>query len=254
MWLAAAAPVPESVITSGEFVALLTTVTLPERLPADAGANVTVKEVDCPTARLRGNTIPFVLKPAPLSLTCEMETLEFPVFVSVRVCVALVPMVRLPKESEVGFTDSCEEDATPEPLRGILKPGFVALFVSVRLPERLPAEAGVKPTLNVAEPPAATASGKVNPDKLNPDGLIEAWVTLRVPEPGFCTVMVCVLVTPTVTFPKATLEGITVIRGFTPEPLIGIVAGEFVAVLTTLTLPETLPVAVGAKLAVSERL
>lgn len=66
--------------------------------------------------------------------------------------------------------------------------------------------------------------------------------------------IVCVLVTPTATFPKATLEGLTEIIGFTAVPLTGIVAGELVAVLTTLTLPETLPAAVGANLAVSERL
>ena len=254
MEICACAPVPLRVIATGEFVALLTTVTLPERLPVEAGAKVTLKVVDCPAARLSGNAIPVTLKPAPLALTCEMETLEFPVFFSVTVCAVLVPVVRLPKLSDVGFGDSCKADATPDPLRGILKAGFVALFVSVRLPERVPAEFGVKPTLNDAEPPGATESGKINPGKLNPAGLKDAWVTLRVPEPGFCTVIVCVLVTPTLTFPKAMLEGTTVIRGFTPVPLTGIVAGELVAVLTRLTLPETLPAAVGAKLAVSGRL
>ena len=59
-WLAGVAPVPESAITRGEFVALLTTVTLPERLPVDAGANVTLKEVDWPAARLSGTATAFV--------------------------------------------------------------------------------------------------------------------------------------------------------------------------------------------------
>jgi hypothetical protein len=195
-----------------------------------------------------------VLNPAPLTLICEIETLEFPVLEIATLCVALVPVVRLPKLSDVGDAESCKAEATPDPLRGILKAGFVALFVSVRVPERLPAEVGVKPTLNDAEPPGATETGKANPDKLNPAGFRDAWVTVRVPEPGFCTVMVCVLVTPTATFPNATLEGITVIKGFTPVALTGIVAGELVAVLTTLRLPETLPGVVGAKLAVSERL
>ena len=45
----------------GELVAVLTTVTLPETLPADAGANVTLKEADCPAARVRGRVIPLVL-------------------------------------------------------------------------------------------------------------------------------------------------------------------------------------------------
>jgi hypothetical protein len=43
---ATAAPMPESATTRGEFVALLTTVTLPGRLPVEVGANVTLKEVD----------------------------------------------------------------------------------------------------------------------------------------------------------------------------------------------------------------
>jgi hypothetical protein len=67
-------------------------------------------------------------------------------------------------------------------------------------------------------------------------------------------VMVCVFVTPTVTFPKLTLPGTTAISGCTPVPLSEIVAGELVAVLTTVMLPVALPAAAGAKLAASERL
>src|SRR5258708_33823840 len=219
----------------------------------EAGENWTLKDVDCPAARLKGSAIPLVLNPVPLALICEMDTAEFPAFVKVTVCEALVPVVRLPKLSDVGFAASCKAEATPDPLRGILKAGYVALLVSWGLPERLPAEVGVKPTLNDAEPPGATESGKANPDKLKLVGLKDAWVMVRVPEPGFSPVIVCVLVTPTAAFPKATLEGITVISGFTPVPLRGIVAGELVAVLTTLTLPETLPVAVGAKSATIAR-
>ena len=46
VWLTGTAPVPESATVSGEFVALLTMVTLPGRLPAEAGANMTLKEAD----------------------------------------------------------------------------------------------------------------------------------------------------------------------------------------------------------------
>jgi len=79
LWLAGEVPVPESATTKGEFVALLTTVTLPARLPVEAGAKLTLKEAVCPAARLKGSAIPLVVKPAPLSMICEMETLEFPV-------------------------------------------------------------------------------------------------------------------------------------------------------------------------------
>jgi len=46
VWLTETAPVPESATVNGEFVALLTMVTLPGRLPVEAGANVTLKEAD----------------------------------------------------------------------------------------------------------------------------------------------------------------------------------------------------------------
>ena len=100
------APVPESATTSGEFVALLTTVRLPARLPAEAGANAILKEVDWPATRLSGSAIPLVLNPVPLALTCEMETLEFPVLEIVTLCVALVPVVKLPKLSDAGAAES----------------------------------------------------------------------------------------------------------------------------------------------------
>lgn len=59
---------------------------------------------------------------------------------------------------------------------------------------------------------------------------------------------------PTVMFPKLTLEGVTAICGCIPVPLKEIVAGELVAVLTTLILPAAVPATAGAKFAVSERL
>jgi hypothetical protein len=168
--------------------------------------------------------------------------------------VALVPVFRLPKLSEVGFAESWDVAATPVPLSTMLvgEPG--ALLVSTRLPEKLPAEAGAKPTLKEALPPGATDNGKDSPDKVNPVPLSGAWEMLRVAEPGFCTVIVCVLWTPVMTLPKLILEGTTVMSGWTPVPLSEIVAGEFVAVLTTLMLPETLPAALGANPMLKERL
>ena len=168
VWLAGAVPVPESATTSGEFGALLTTVTLPGRLPVEVGANVTLKEVDCPAARLRGSAIPPVLKPAPLALTCEMETLELPVLEIVTLCVVLVPVVKLPKLSEAGDAESWRTVAMPVPLRGTTRGEFAALLINVMLPEKVLADAGANPTLNVDEPPAGTESGKASPEEVNP--------------------------------------------------------------------------------------
>lgn len=84
--------------------------------------------------------------------------------------------------------------------------------------------------------------------------LSDAWEMLRVAVPEFFTVIACVLFAPVMTFPKLTLEGVTEMSGCTPVPLREITAGELVAVLTTLMLPDTLPADAGAKLTFSEKL
>jgi len=108
-------PVPLSAIVAGEFVALLVMVTLPERLAAVAGANITLNVVDCPAARASGTVKPATLNPVPLSLICETVTLEFPVFVTLTLCVVLVPVAMLPKLSDTGLAVSCSAGATPMP-------------------------------------------------------------------------------------------------------------------------------------------
>ena len=161
-------PVPLKEIVAGELVALLTTVTLPARLPVEVGAKLTLKDVDWPAARLSGSVIPLVVNPVPLALTCEMETLEFPVLEIVTLCVALDPVARLPKFSEEGDAESCSVVATPVPPSAITSDEFGALLISVTLPEAVPAEAGANPMVNAEEPPAGTESGRTSPEEMNP--------------------------------------------------------------------------------------
>ena len=172
-------------MTWGELVALLVTVTLPERLPVVAGSNVTVKEVDCPAARARGGVKPETVKPAPASVSCEMVTPAFPVLAKVTVCVALVPVVRLPKLSEVGEGVIWRVGETPEPARATTSGELGALLTSVRLPVKLLAEAGVKPTEKANEVPGATESGTARPVKVKPVPARVACVTLRFAVPLF---------------------------------------------------------------------
>lgn len=68
---------------AGEFVASLVIITLPVTLPADVGAKVTVSTTECPAASMSADVTPPALKPAPDTVTCEIVTLESPVFVSV---------------------------------------------------------------------------------------------------------------------------------------------------------------------------
>jgi hypothetical protein len=128
------------------------------------------------------------------------------------------------------------------------------LLISVMLPEKVPADAGAKPTVNAEEPPAGMESGRTSPEEVNPVPAREACVTVRVAVPVFRMEIVWLPFAPTVMLPKLTLEGVTEICGCMPVPLKAIVAGEFVAVLTTLMLPAAAPATAGAKFAVSGRL
>jgi len=55
-----------------------------------------------------------------------------------------------------------------------------------------------------------------------------------------------VFLAPTTTLPKLTLVGVMESCGWTPVALSAMVVGEFGALLTSDTLPVTLPAAVGA--------
>src|SRR5260370_18963043 len=183
-------PVPLREMMEGELVAVLTTVTLPERLPAEVGAKVTLREPDCPAARLRGRVSPLVLYPAPLALICEMETLELPVFEIVTLLAAVEPVARLPKLRDVGVVESWSVVDAPVPASGITSEEFGALLTRVMLPEKLPAAAGANPMVNAEEPPAGMESGRASPEVVNPVPSREAWVTLSVAVPGFRMVTV----------------------------------------------------------------
>ena len=60
VWEDVAAPSPEREIVAGEFVALLATVTLPDKLPAATGENVASNVADWPGARIKPAETPFV--------------------------------------------------------------------------------------------------------------------------------------------------------------------------------------------------
>jgi hypothetical protein len=122
---------------------------------------------------------------------------------------------------------------------------FGALLTSVNAPVVLLAEAALKLTVKAAEPPGTSVRGKVTALNPKPEPLTVACVMLRLALPGLLTVTVCVLVMPTVTLPKFTLVGTTEIWGCTPVPASEIVAGELLALLTTVTLPVELPTRLG---------
>jgi hypothetical protein len=241
------APDPDTLIVVGEFVALLTTVIVPERLPVVIGTNIALNDVDWLAANDNGKVIPAAENEVFDTLTWEITTAEFPVFVSVTVCVATLPVFTVAKASELGEADSERLAAVPVPESGMTNGDAGTLQLNEIPPEKVAAELGVNATVNADDPPGVIVSGSVNPVLLNPAPVRLACDKVRFAVPGLLIVTVCEFVKPTVTLLKLTLEGITEIAGCTPVPLRAIVAGEFVALLTTLSAPAELPTPCGAK-------
>src|ERR1700691_1012455 len=100
-----------------------------------------------------------------------MMTLDPPVLVTVSDTDRLLPTVTLPKLRLVGF-DPSAPGASPVPDKGMVRVGFGALEVTVRLPLTPAADAGVNVTLNVALCPAVSVTGAVIPLAVNPVPLI----------------------------------------------------------------------------------
>src|SRR2546427_31561 len=76
---------PPSATVPAAFRALLTSETLPVKLPVAAGAKATLKLLDWPTARVSGKVSPLRLNPAPLTVAEEMVRLAVPELVRVTV-------------------------------------------------------------------------------------------------------------------------------------------------------------------------
>ena len=109
-------------------------------------------------------------------------TLVPPVFVIVSKRDWLLPTVTLPKVRLAGF-DPSAPGVTAVPDNGMVRVGFEALDVTVRLPLALPASCGVNVTVKVALWPAASVAGAVIPLWLKLVPLIPTWemVTLEAP-------------------------------------------------------------------------
>ena len=117
--------------------------------------------------RVRGAVIPLNVKPVPLIATCEIATLEPPVFVTVSVRVALCPTVTLPKPREDELGPRVPTAVVPAPDKGMLNAVSDASEVIVTLPFEVPVAVGANSTLKPAVCPAASVTGAVIPLKVN---------------------------------------------------------------------------------------
>jgi hypothetical protein len=208
----ASRPVPLSAIIAGEFVALLATVTLaPLTAPAVLGANVTVSVPDWPGVRTVPFETPLALNPAPATVTPEIVTFEFPVFVNDVVSELAPPTFTFPNERLAGFSPSSKVVAWPVPDKLIVSEEGLPLLVNVMEPVSEPADAGLNVASNVALPPAGIIVEVVRPDSLKPrpDRLICENISEIFPL--FVSVMGRELEFPIATVPKLTLVGLAAI-------------------------------------------
>lgn len=140
---------PDNAIVNVGLEAFEAIVMLPLAAAAVEGANVTLKLALCPAAKVKGAAMPLNVNPVPVTLTCEIVTLEPPVLVIVSGSDWLLPTVTLPKLSVVGFAPKLP-GVTPVPVSGIVRVGLEALEVSETFPAALPADVGLNETVKVA--------------------------------------------------------------------------------------------------------
>jgi len=127
-------------------------------------------------------------------------------------CVALFPTVTLPKFSLAGdtvnFAFSIPVPVSPAD-NGLESPGAA----TERLPCCAPATVGVKATVRLTLLPGGIVTGSEPAFTLNPGPVMSACETVIAAAPGaeaLVRVMLCVLLLPSATLPKSTLETLRV--------------------------------------------
>lgn len=126
-------------------------------------------------------------------------------------------------------------------------------FVTVILPLTVSAAVGLNFTLMVCVFPAASVKGRVIPVSVTSFAATVTFEIVRLEFPLLVSVTVFVLELPATTFPKLNPVGFaeSVTVEATPVPLKEIVAGEFAALLETVTVPAKLPAVLGANTALN---
>lgn len=153
----AAVPVPLREIVCCDGDPFVASVMDPVEAAAEVGVNTALKFNELPAAIVLDVVSPEMLKPDPLTLTCENDKVALPVFFSVITLELLLPTTTLPNERLVGLADS--RASSPVPLKATVVGDPAALLVIEMLPEALPSAVGVKVTENVVLAPALIVVG-----------------------------------------------------------------------------------------------
>jgi hypothetical protein len=99
-------PVPVNATERGEFDASLATVKLPVALPVACGANAICTVTLCPTASDPEGFPEAIVYPAPVIEADDTFTAVVPVFVTVKLCVAVLPIPTFPKATVATLPDN----------------------------------------------------------------------------------------------------------------------------------------------------
>jgi hypothetical protein len=138
------APVPVKVMVTGEWSLSVVIVTLPDASPPAVGANTAFRVALAAPFNVKGVVIPFTLKPVPLTAIIDIGTDVVPGLFKMIDFVLLLPMLKLPKLTDVGFTSNRPGAVVePVPASATVSVGLAgSLLVMLRVPLTPPPPAG----------------------------------------------------------------------------------------------------------------
>lgn len=159
---AACTPVPVTGITAlAPWV--FETVTFPLTFSLLVGLNFTVIDVACEGVKVTGVVIPETLTSFAFTVTWEIVTLAFPVFVMLTLCEPELPAVTFPKATLDGLGVIVTVAATPVPVKETVAGDPGALLEILTDPGSEPAVVGENCAVTVVLCPTATVAGVVTP-------------------------------------------------------------------------------------------
>ena len=156
----------------------------------------------------------------------------------------------VPKFTLEGLAVNCVvEDAVAVALQPIASVAFVALLVTVKVPEAFPAAVGLNIALKLALAPAARVTGSESPDTEMPAPEADTPEIVMLDVPELVSDRAWVDCDPTVTLPKLSEAGFAVkSEAFaTPDAVSATIIGELGALLLIIIFPLAGPVAAAVK-------
>jgi hypothetical protein len=213
--------VPDNPIFKVGSDALLAIARLPVRVPLPWGAKLTLKLVLWPAVSVRGRLSPLIANADPVTVACEIVTLEPPELVSVPDRLLLLPACTVPKFRLAGLATIVPAE-TPVPESGRLSDEFDPLLAMAMPPVANPVAWGVKETVRLVLWPGDRFIGRAGPFRLKPFPVAVTCEIVTVEPPELVRVAELLWLVPIETLPKPMLDGAAVKEPVVvPVPLSG---------------------------------